>query len=133
MQWQRQCDTFDRSPNCDATRKFNVNWTRRVKLEIHLVQKNTWAEIRKLEISVAPRCQRTHGNIPMRSTWRTGTKDHCIQNVEFDIKKSTKLSFYCTRTIMKSLLARTKLSTGLYEACVLRFGKSCLKRFALLA
>jgi len=32
-------------------------------------QKNTWVEIRQLEISFAPRCHWTRGNLPVHSTW----------------------------------------------------------------
>jgi len=48
---------------------------------------NNTVEIRKLEISFALRCQWRRGNLPVRSVWSTGTKDYCIENVEFEISK----------------------------------------------
>jgi len=38
------------------------------QLEISLVQRKTWLEIRKPELGFVPRCQWTWGNLPAHST-----------------------------------------------------------------
>jgi len=38
-------------------------------------------------MSFPPRCHWTPGNRPVRCTWQTGTKDHCIENVGCKIIK----------------------------------------------
>jgi len=75
-----------------------------------LVHTNTRVEIRKLEITFAPRCQWTRGNLPVRGTCQTGTEEHCIGNVEFkNIKTKTgRQSLYFTYTMTKNLLGHTK-------------------------
>jgi len=58
----------------------------------------------KTEISLATRCQWTRGNLTVRSTWQTATKNHCSENIEFRdyYQHRDRLSLYCTNTIMKS-------------------------------
>jgi len=51
--------------NFDAIGKFSASGTTRVQLKMSSMQRNTWIEIRKLEISFAPRCQWTRGNLPV--------------------------------------------------------------------
>jgi len=45
------------------------------------------SEIRKLEISFAPRCQWTRWYLSVRSTWDTGIKGYLHENDEFKIIK----------------------------------------------
>ena len=46
-----------------------------------------------------------------------GSKDQCVKNFEFKfIKSKDMLSLCCKHTIMKSLLGRTKSSTGPHAA-----------------
>jgi len=62
--------------------KFGANGTTSIVTN-QFPQRNTRVDVIKLDISFAPRCQWIPGNLPVRSTCKTGTKCHCIENINF--------------------------------------------------
>ena len=51
-----------------------------------------YKKIRKLEIRFVPKCRWKNGNLPVRGTWWTGTKDHCMKMSSLRISNQRRVA-----------------------------------------